>query len=54
MADLAAELVHLKVDVIVTQATPAAMAAKNATKTIPIVISGGTDPVATRLVPSLA
>jgi putative ABC transport system substrate-binding protein len=55
MADLAAELVRLKVDVIVTQSTPAAMAAKNATKTIPIIISGGTtDPVATGLVPSLA
>jgi len=54
IADLAAELVHLKVDVIVTQATPATVAAKNATKTIPIVISGGTDPVATGLVSSLA
>jgi len=51
---LAAELVRLKVDVIVTQGTPAAMAAKNATKTIPIIILGGTDPVATGLVPSLA
>jgi putative ABC transport system substrate-binding protein len=51
---LAAELVQLKVDVIVTQGTPATMAAKNATKTIPIVISGGTDPIATGLVPSLA
>src|SRR5262249_24481998 len=46
--------VRLKVDVIVTQSTPAAMAAKNATKTIPIIISGGTDPVATGLVSSLA
>jgi len=54
MADLAAELVRLKVDVIVTGATPAAMAAKNATKTIPIIVSGGTDPVATGLVSSLA
>ena len=51
---LAAELVRLKVDVIVTQGTPAAVAAQNATKTIPIIISGGTDPVATGLVPSLA
>src|SRR5262249_43418352 len=48
------ELVRLKVDVIVTQGTPAAMAAKNATKTIPIVISGGTEPVATGVVSSLA
>jgi putative tryptophan/tyrosine transport system substrate-binding protein len=51
---LAAELVRLKVDVIVTQGTPAATAAKNATKTIPIIMSGGTDPVATGLVTSLA
>src|SRR5215813_14170253 len=51
---LAAELVRLKVDVIVTQGTPAAVAAQNATKTIPIIMSGGTDPVATGLVPSLA
>jgi putative tryptophan/tyrosine transport system substrate-binding protein len=51
---LAAELVRLKVDVIVTQGTPAATAAKNATKTIPIIMSGGTDPVATGLVQSLA
>jgi putative tryptophan/tyrosine transport system substrate-binding protein len=51
---LAAELIRLKVDVIVIQGTPAAAAAKNATSTIPIIISGGTDPVATGLVPSLA
>jgi len=51
---LAAELVRLKVDVIVTQGTPAAAAAKNATSTIPIIMSGGTDPVATGLVLSLA
>jgi ABC-type uncharacterized transport system substrate-binding protein len=51
---LAAELVHLKVDVIVTQGTPATIAAKNATSTIPIIMTGATDPVATGLVPSLA
>src|SRR5215471_13736566 len=51
---LAAELVRLKVDVIVPQGTPAAVAAQNATKTIPISISGGTDPVATGLGRSLA
>jgi putative ABC transport system substrate-binding protein len=52
--DLAAELVRLKVDVIVTVSTPAAVAAKNATTTIPIVMAGGSDPVATGLIPSLA
>jgi putative tryptophan/tyrosine transport system substrate-binding protein len=51
---LAAELVRLKVDVIVTRSTPAAVAAKNATSTIPIILAGGTDPVATGLVSSLA
>jgi putative tryptophan/tyrosine transport system substrate-binding protein len=51
---LVAELVSLKVDVIVTGSTPAAVAAKNATSTTPIIMSGGTDPVATGLVPSLA
>jgi len=51
---LAAELIRLNVDVIVTQGTPAAAAAKNATSTIPIIVSGGTDPVATGLVSSLA
>ena len=51
---LAAELIRLNVDVIVIQGTPAAVAAKSATNTIPIIISGGTDPVATGLVPSLA
>ena len=51
---LAAEPIRLNVDVIVTQGTPAAAAAKNATSTIPIIVSGGTDPVATGLVSSLA
>jgi putative ABC transport system substrate-binding protein len=54
LPDLAAELVRLNVDLIVTAGTPAAMAAKSATSTIPIVIAGGTDPVATGLVASLA
>ena len=54
LPDLATELVHLKVDVIVTQGTPAARAAKNATSTIPIVIAAALDPVETGLVASLA
>jgi putative ABC transport system substrate-binding protein len=51
---LAAELVRLKVDVIATRSWPAAVAAKQATTTIPIVIAGTGDPVATGLVQSLA
>src|SRR5713101_2118602 len=51
---LAAELVRLKVDVIVTYAPPAIQAAKQATETIPIVMGGVIDPVATGFVASLA
>ena len=51
---LADELVRLKVDVLVTPGTPEALAAKNATKTIPIVFLGVADPVAAGLVDSLA
>ena len=52
---LAAELVALKVDVIVTGGgTPTALAAKQATKTIPIVFAAAIDPVADGLVTSLA
>jgi putative ABC transport system substrate-binding protein len=51
--ELAAELVRLGVDVIVTDSTPSALAAKQATSVIPIVIAAG-DPVATGLVASLA
>jgi putative tryptophan/tyrosine transport system substrate-binding protein len=49
---LAAELVELKVDVIVAVYTPCAIAAKQATREIPIVIMAG-DPLGTGLVPSL-
>src|SRR5207237_9293919 len=52
--DLAAELVRLKVDVIVTSGTPGAVAAKQATKTIPIVMASSGDPVLSGLVVSLA
>ena len=51
---LAAELVRLKVDLIVASPTPAAMAAKSATTTIPIVGLSLADPVALGLIPSLA
>src|SRR5713226_1073603 len=51
---LADELVRLKVDVLLTNSTPAAQAAKNATRTIPIVFLGVADPVAAGLVDSLA
>ena len=54
LPDLATELVRLGVDIIVTQGTPAARAAKNATSTIPIVMAAGLDPVETGLVASLA
>jgi putative ABC transport system substrate-binding protein len=50
---LAAELVRLKVDVIVTAATPPALAAKQATTTVPIVMASASDPVGTGLVVSL-
>jgi putative ABC transport system substrate-binding protein len=51
---LAAELVALKVDVIVTGNTPAALAAKQATRTTPIVFAGAADPVSSGLVSGLA
>jgi len=51
---LAAELVQLHVDVIVTASTPAAQAAKNATKSIPIVMTTGGDPIGAGLINSLA
>jgi putative ABC transport system substrate-binding protein len=53
-AILAAELVRLGVDVIVTQGTQAAIAAKQATNTIPIIVAGAGDLVGEGLVSSLA
>jgi len=54
LSDLAAELVTLKVDVIVARNTPATLAAQRATTTIPIVMVGPGDPVRLGLVASLA
>jgi putative ABC transport system substrate-binding protein len=54
LADLAADLVRLKVDVIVTSTTPVAEAVLRATRTIPIVMAASADPVGTGLVASLA
>ena len=51
---LADELVRLKVDVLVASSTPEALAFRNATKTIPVVFSIASDPVAEGLVDSLA
>ena len=53
-AENAAEFVRLKVDVIVTEATPPTLAAKQATAVIPIVFAVVSDPVGTGLVASLA
>jgi putative ABC transport system substrate-binding protein len=52
--ELAADLVRLKVDLIVTPSRPEALAAKNATTTIPIVMAAVVDPVGLGLVASLA
>jgi len=52
--ELAAELVQLRVDCILVTTTPAALAAKHATQTIPIVILTAIDPVDAGLVASLA
>jgi putative ABC transport system substrate-binding protein len=54
LPELAAELVRLKVDLIVVSGTGTALAAKNATTTIPIVMTQSTDPVGEGLVASLA
>jgi len=52
--ELAAELIRLKVDVLVATSTPEAVAFKNATKTIPIAFYTGSDPIEVGLVKSLA
>ena len=52
--DLIAEMVHLKVDILVVASAPGALAAKRATTSIPIVFLGVGDPVAQGVVPSFA
>src|SRR5215471_6388608 len=54
LREFAAELVRLKVDVILATATPGVLAVKKASATIPIVFMGVSDPVASGLVTSLA
>jgi putative ABC transport system substrate-binding protein len=51
---LVAELIGRKIDVLVTMTTPAAIAARNATSTVPIVVTMVADPMRSRLVASLA
>jgi putative ABC transport system substrate-binding protein len=53
-AEIAAEFVRMKVDVIVTASTPATLATKKATSEIPIIFASAGDPVGTGLVASLA
>src|SRR5262245_31464284 len=52
--EFAAEMVRLKADIIIVTTTPAALAAKNASQTIPIIIPTALDPVGAGLVASLA
>jgi ABC-type uncharacterized transport system substrate-binding protein len=54
LSELATELADLKVNVIYASATPATVAAKKATRTIPIVFTGVGDPIGSGLVESLA
>src|SRR2546425_12786083 len=54
LPDLAADLVRLKVDIIVAATTPESLAAKHATRAIPIVMASVGDPVAAGLAESLA
>jgi len=54
LADLAAELVRLRVDVILVDTSPALQAVRQATKTIPIVMAGFGDPVAEGFIAALA
>ena len=54
LPDLAAELARLRIDVLVAEATPASLAAKQATTAIPIVMLSVADPIRSKLITSLA
>jgi putative ABC transport system substrate-binding protein len=54
LAQLGTELLRLKVDIIVASATPAALAAKDLTRTVPVVFAAVLDPVDSRVVSSLS
>ena len=54
LAAAADDLVRLKVDVLVTPGTPTALAAKNSTRTIPIVFAAVADPISAGLIDSMA
>jgi len=54
LPNLAAELVHLRVDLLFAEGTPSALAAKQATRTLPIVFSPIADPIGSGLVTTLA
>ena len=54
LPDLATELVRLKVDALYARSTPVIFAFKQATKTIPIIFIGTSDPIGMGIVPSLA
>jgi ABC-type uncharacterized transport system substrate-binding protein len=54
LPDLATELVRLKVDALYARSTPVIFAFKQATKTIPIIFNGTSDPIGMGIVPSLA
>jgi putative ABC transport system substrate-binding protein len=54
LPELVAELLRMKVDVLLVGSTPGALAAKRATTTVPIVFAGVTDPISAGIVSSLA
>jgi len=54
LPDVTAELIRLKVDILVASGTPSVLPARNATSTIPVVFVAAIDPVATGVVASLA